>query len=378
MSEINPTTKTETQASIQSEKKGLHKIFLGFAPGTGKTFAMLDEAHRRLKRGQDVVLASAESYGRKGTEELLPGIENVADMPTHSPNLGKKDLDLDAILARKPELVVIDDLAHENGANASHQFRWEDIQVLLQHEISVLSTLNVYNLESLNDKVAEITGVRIKETVPDTILHSADEIELVDLTPQAAMNRLNRGEMFPEGFEHPYKAIFTEEKLTALRELAFREAAGRVDEDIEGIRKTHAPTKPWQVHERILICIGPSSSSLRLIRRGWKIAQRMQSMVVAISVKERSHSPEEKLNLEADFRLAERLGIEVIPLEGRVADRIVEYARENAITQIVIGHSSRSSWQQRLKRSLIAELAGELRNIDILVMATEKEKPVVQ
>lgn len=377
MSDTTSSPQPTSNPSGNSEKKGLHKIFLGFAPGTGKTFAMLDEAHRRIKRGQDVVLASAESYGRKGTEELMPGIENVAQTPTHSPASGKHDLDVDAILARNPELVVIDDLAHQNEKCAKNEFRWEDIQVLLQHGISVLSTLNVYNLESLNDKVAEITGVHVKETVPDTVLHSADEIELVDLTPQAAMNRLMRGEMFPAGYEHPYKAIFTEEKLTALRELAFREAAGRIDEDIEGIRKAHAPSKPWQVHERIMICIGPSTSSLRVIRRGWKIAQRMQSPVYAIYVKERSLSPEEKLNIDADFRLAKRLGIEIIELEGRVADRIVEFARENAITQIVIGHSSRSSWQQRLKRSLIAELAGELRNIDILVMATEKEAPVI-
>ncbi len=371
MTQHQKTSSSPSDSSSSDRKKGLHKIFLGYAPGTGKTFAMLDEAHRRLKRGQSVILACAETYGRIGTEQLLPGFESIK--ACESSNAENKDIDVEAIIARNPELVVIDDLAHKNAPGSRHEFRWEDVQELLQNGISVLSTLNVYSLESLNDKVAILTGVLVKDTVPDTVLHSADEIEFVDLTPQAAMNRLARGEMFPEGYEHPYKAIFTEERLTALRELALREAAGRIDEDIEGMRKAHGPSKPWQVQERIMICIGSSASSLRIIRRGWKIAQRMQCPVYAVYVKERSLSPEEKLTVEDDFRLANRLGIEIIQLEGQVADRIVEFARENGITQIVIGHSTRSSLQQRFKRSLIAELAGELRNIDILVMATEKD-----
>lgn len=285
-------------------------------------------------------------------------------------------MDVAAIIARKPDLVLIDDLAHVNAGGSVHEYRWEDVLDILEAGISVLSTLNVYNLESLNDKVAEVTGVRIKETVPDTVLQNADEIEMIDLTPKALMNRLSRGEMFPAGFKHPYMEIFTEDNLTALRELALREAVGRIDVDIEGFRKHRTTVKPWQVTDKVLICVAPSSSSMRLIRRGWRISQRMQGSVYAVFVRERSLSPQEKIYIEDDKKLAERLGVEVIELEGRVSDRIIEFARENAITQIVIGHSTRSTLQQKLKRSLVAELAGELKTIDILVVAAEKDAPV--
>lgn len=352
----------------------LHKIFLGYAPGTGKTFAMLDEAHRRVSRGQKLAIAATDTYGRKATEDQLAGFSVIPAIEIKSENGVAHELNLPLILEQKPELVVIDDLAHMNPPGMKNASRWEDVKDILAAGISVLSTLNVYHLESLNDKIAQLVGVRVRETVPDTILHSAHEIEMIDVTPQALMNRLNRGDVFPQGYEYAYKGIFTEERLTALRELALREAMGRIDEDVEELRREKEDfIRPWQVAERVMICMGPSTSSMRLIRRGWRIAQKMHGSVYAVYVQERPMSADEAKILEEDKKLAERLGVEVIELSGRVSDRLIEFARENAITQIILGHSTRSPLQQRFKRSLITELAEELKTIDILVVAGEKE-----
>lgn len=354
-----------------------HKIFLGYAPGVGKTYNLLDEALRRKSRGQDVVVGSVESYGRKSTEEIAEGFEAVPLKVAEVGGRRYSDLDLDAILARKPDLVIVDELAHSNAPGSQHEKRWQDIEFLLQNGINVLSTLNVYQLESLNDHVADITGVRIAETVPDRILHEADEVEIIDVTPQALINRFKRGDVYlesktPEGFD----GLFNEATLSALREIALREAAGRVDEDLVGYRKEKRIEKPWAAQDRVMICISPTRSSLRLIRRGWRMGQRMHGEVIAVHVEDgSSHGDEQKKILDSDFALCKRLNIETQHLKGELGPTLVQFAKDRNVTAVILGHPERSRLQEIFRPSILSELARELRTVDIIVVSTETALP---
>jgi two-component system sensor histidine kinase KdpD len=348
---------------------GKHKIFLGFAPGVGKTYAMLDEAHRRKGRGQDVVVGFVESYGRQATEDMIADLEVIPRGHFD----GREIMDIHAVIARKPELVIVDELAHDNPAGAKNEKRWQDVQDLLDAGINVLSTINVQHLESLNDHVADITGVKETSTVPDQVLHAADEVEIVDLTPRALINRLERGDVYPKGsIDASLANFFREGNLSALREIALREAATRVDEDVVEYRKEKRIEKPWATQDRVMICISPTRSSLRLIRRGWRMGQRMHGEVLAVHVEDGStHTEQAKKILDDDFALAKRLGIETVTLKGDLSSTLIKYARERNITQIILGHPERSRLKEMLKPSILSDLARELRTVDIIVVATE-------
>jgi len=354
-----------------------HKIFLGYAPGVGKTYNLLDEAQRRKARGQDVVIGHVESYGRKSTEEIAGSFESIAPKVTEVDGQRYSDLDLDAILARKPDLVIVDELAHANAPGARHEKRWQDIEFLLEKGINVLSTLNVYHLESLNDHVADITGVRITETVPDRVLHEADEVEIIDVTPQALINRFKRGDVYlesrtPEGFD----GLYNEATLSALREIALREAAGRVDEDLVEYRREKRIEKPWAAQDRVMICISPTRSSLRLIRRGWRMGQRMHGEVIAVHVEDGSaKSEEQKKILDSDFALCKRLNIETQVLKGELGPALIEFAQDRNVTAVILGHPERSRLQEIFRPSILSELARELRTVDIIVVSTENALP---
>jgi two-component system sensor histidine kinase KdpD len=356
---------------------GKLKIFLGYAPGVGKTYQLLDEAKRRASRGQEVMIGSLDAHGRKATEEVAVGFPAVPPRVTKVNGRDQFDLDLDAILARKPELLIVDELAGTNAPGSKFPDRWRDVEFLLENGINVLSTLNVYNLESLNDSVFDITGVRIGTTVPDRLLHNADEVELVDLTPTALLNRVKRGDVYV-GRDTPAEldSFFNEAALSALREIALREIAGHVDEDLAEYRKEKRIEKPWAAQDRVMICVSPTRSSLRLIRRGWRMGQRMHGEVIAVHVKDGTSDNENARKiLKDDFELASKLGIETVTLEGSLAPTLINFARERNVTAVILGHPERSRLQEMLRPSILSELARELRTVDIIVVSTEASLP---
>ncbi len=360
------TLSSPGKADLKSPR-GLLKIFLGYAPGVGKTFQMLEEAHRRKRRGQDVVNGVIDAKGRSETEEESADLE-------HIPLNAKGELNVPAIIERRPSVVLVDDIQHTNAPGSERPKRWQDVEILLCEGINVLATLGVQNLESLNDQIRDITGVAVPDTVPDQILHSAEEIELVDLTPRALLNRLDRGVVFPgRETDADNMAFFREGNLSALREIAMREAAGRVDEDLSAYRKVKNIEKPWATNDRVMICVSPNRNSLRLIRRGWRVGQRLRGEVVAVHVEETNLSEQEAKILKDDFALAERLGIRTVTLRGNVAQQLIKYAKENSITQILLGHPERSRMQEVLRANLVSELARALRTVDITLVAAENE-----
>ncbi len=357
---------------MPDKKEGRLKIFLSFAEGVGKTYAMLDEAHRRKNRGQDVAIGFVDGKGRPATEDQMRGFDSV---PTLRGQNGSEELDVDAIIKRHPDLVLVDELAHSNAPGMKNAKRWQDVQQILDAGINVLTTLDVHHLESLKDQIEDITGVEIEDTVPDRLLHRAEEIEMVDLTVRALLNRLDRGEVFPrDNVDAKTAQLFSETNLAALREIALREAAGRVDEDVLELRKAKQIKKPWQTQERVMICIGSSNPSMRLIRRGWRIAQRIHADIVAVYVEEGKLNERQEKIISDDLKLTERLNIPVVRLKGQAADELMRYARENNITQIMIGHANKGRFESMVREPISTSLARELRTIDIHIVAAEQPK----
>ncbi len=358
----------------RQEKRGRLKIFLGFAAGVGKTFEMLCEANRRKQRGQDVVIGYIETHRRKGTVEQLGDLEIVPRKQITYRGTTLEEMDTEAILQRHPHTVLVDEFAHTNAPGSVREKRWQDVEALLDAGINVLTTLNVQHLESLNDTVQEITGVRVRETVPDRIVREADEVKMVDITPRALIHRLERGDIYtPDKVQQALSNWFREGNLSALREIALREIAQEVEEDVSAYRKEKHVTEPWNTQDRIMVCISPDRSSMRLVRRGWRMAQRLHAEIVAVFVESRPLTEADKEILKNDFALADRLDIPVVTLTGDVATQIIQYARENRITQIILGHSDRTRWQEFVKGSIINRLTSSLRTIDILLVASSDD-----
>jgi two-component system sensor histidine kinase KdpD len=367
-------TPEELLARVMRQEKEQHrgrlKIFLGFAAGVGKTYEMLNEARRRKERGQDVVVGYVETHGRKGTEEQLGDLEVIPRKKIDYRGATFEEMDTEAILKRQPKWALVDELAHTNVPGAEREKRWQDVEVLLDAGINVATTMNVQHLESLNDTVHDITGIRVRETVPDRLLRDADEIKMVDITPRSLIHRLERGDIYKaDKVQQALQNWFREGNLSALREIALREVAHEVDEDVEAYRKERHVKETWATHDRVMVCISPDKTSLRLIRRGWRTAQRLHAEISAVYVENRPPTEAQKEILRNDFALADRLGVPVVTLHGDVANEIIRYARENQITQIVIGHSDRTRAQELLHGSIINRLTRELRTIDILLVA---------
>ena len=371
-------TPEEILARVQQEekkqKRGRLKVFLGFAAGVGKSYEMLNEANRRKQRGQNVVIAFIETHRRKGTEEQLGDLETVPRKQIEYRGTTLEEMDTEAILARHPTWAVVDELAHTNVPGSTRAKRWQDVEILLEAGIHVLTAMNVQHLESLNDTVFDITGIRVRETVPDHIIRDADEVKMVDITPRSLIHRLERGDIYaPDKVQQSLQNWFREGNLNALREIALREVAHEVDEDVAAYRKERNVKETWATHDRVMVCISPDQSSLRLLRRGWRIAGRLHADIVAVYVENQPSNEEQKQILKDDFALADRLKVPVVTLHGDVANEIIRYARENQITQIVIGHSDRTRWQEFVKGSIINRLTYALRNVDILIVASAEE-----
>jgi len=366
--------------AAQRETRGRLKIFLGAAPGVGKTYEMLREARARKAEGLDVVVAVAETHGRKETQALLRGLEVLPRRRVAYKGHVIEEMDLDALLARRPQLAVVDELAHTNAPGSRHPKRYQDVDELIHAGIDVYTTLNVQHLESLNDVIAQITRIRVRETLPDRVLDRADEIELVDLTPEALIKRLEEGKVYVrEQAQRALRHYFSPGNLTALRELALRRAAQRVDQQMLGYMKAHAISGPWPAGERVLVCINEHRAGEALVRRARRLADSLKAGWVAVYVENPRHrllSERDRDRIAQTLRLAQHLGGDVITLPGRsIAETLLAYARENNVTQIVIGKSRRSRWFEMIYGSVVHDLVRRSGPIAVQVVAGDPTEP---
>lgn len=347
-------------AEANREGRGRLKIFLGAAPGVGKTYAMLEAARIRLNEGIDVVVGVVETHGRAETERLVAGLEIQPRARLFYRGRAMPELDLDALLARRPQLVLVDELAHTNVEGSRHAKRWQDIEELLAAGIDVYSTLNVQHLESLNDVVARISGVRVRETVPDTVIELTDEIELVDLPPEELIARLRQGKVYvQEQIARAIQNFFSKGNLTALRELAMRIAADRVDAQMTAHMRSHAIPGPWPAQERILVCVNEAPAAKSAVRAAKRMAERARLPWIALSVVTpvtESLPEREKDALVDALRLAETLGAEVVSVNAfsDVAGEILAYARSRNVSRIVIGRARARRWLPWCGRETVA------------------------
>ena len=347
--------------AVQREARGKFKIFLGAAPGVGKTYEMLTDARRRRHEGIDVVVGVVETHGRAETEAQLAGLEIVPRRPVEYKGRTLEEMDLDAILARRPKLVLVDELAHTNAPGSRHPKRYLDVEELLAAGIDVYSTMNIQHVESLNDVVARITRIRVRETVPDSVVDSADEVELVDITPADLIARLAEGKVYVrQHAERALKHYFSPGNLTALRELALRRTAERVDEQMLSYMREHAITGPWGAGERVLVCIDPGPDSANTVRAAKRTAQGLDAELIALYVETDRHtllSELEQARLAEALRLAEQLGAEIVRVPGRsVVEEILAIARQRNATRVVVGKSRRSRWFELRHGSVVDAL----------------------
>src|ERR1700760_2003121 len=333
-------------ARRESSGAGRLKIFVRAAPRGGKTYEMLQSAHARQKAGVDVVIGVVETHGRVETEALLQGLEVIPRKRIAYKDQVIEEMDLDALIARRPRLALVDELAHTNAPGSRHPKRYLDVEELLSRGIDVYTAVNIQHVESLNDVVAQITHVRVRETVPDTVINRADAIELIDLTPDDLIQRLKEGKVYvPKQAERALEHYFSPGNLTALRELALRRTAERVDEQLLNHMRANAIAGPWAAGERILVCISEDPRSAGLVRYTKRLADRLHAPWTALSIETRRSlrlSDEDRDRLADTLRLAESLGGEAmtIPAIGRrIADDILAYARPNNVTHIVLGKS---------------------------------------
>jgi two-component system, OmpR family, sensor histidine kinase KdpD len=356
-------------------RRGRHRIFLGFAAGVGKTVAMLREGHRRRAEGEDVVVGYFEPHGRAGTVAEVGDLEEVPRRAITYRDHTFEEMDTEAIIARRPQVVLVDELAHTNVPGSRHEKRWQDVEEIRDAGIHVLSTLNVQHLESLKDKVEQITGVNIRETLPDHVLSEADEVVLVDLPPEALRQRLESGQIYPEERARiALEKFFRPGNLAALRELALRETADDVDRDLTAYQEEQRSETRWCLQERLLVCVNERPSSATLVRRGARLADRVHGrcyvVYVASDPEMSSLDPEARGVVRQHLNLAKSLKAEVVLLEGKdVARELVRFAREHQVTQIFLGRSSHGRWHQRLRGSIINEVVRLADGIDVHIVA---------
>jgi two-component system, OmpR family, sensor histidine kinase KdpD len=367
---------------IRPPRRGKHKIFIGMAPGVGKTYRMLEEGHALKHEGIDVVVGLLETHGRKETAQKAQGLEIIPRKEIPRNGLSLTEMDTDAILARclatssyasTAQLVLVDELAHTNVPGSPREKRYQDVEIILAAGIDVYSTMNIQHLESLNDLVARITGVIVRERVPDRILDEANQIIVIDVTPETLQERLREGKIYDRTkIQQSLDNFFQRRNLIALRELALREVADNVEED--AIASTPAG-KFCNVHERVLVCVSTYPNSVQLLRRGARLASYMNAPLFTLFVKEKDRflTKEESLYIETCEKLCKEFEGSFIHLSSNdVAGAIAEVAKQYHITQIVIGESQRSRWQILWKGSLTQTLVRLLKNVDLHIIATEK------
>jgi len=370
-----PKTPDEWLNEVSTEKsRGIFKLFLGYAPGVGKTYNMLSEAVRRASRGEDVAIGIVETHGRKATAELAAKLDRIPPRKIEYKGTIFDEMDVDAILARKPSVVLVDELAHTNIEGSKHAKRYEDVMELLDAKIDVLSTMNVQHVESVGPTVLQITGVQVRETVPDWVMQRVDEIIMADLTPQALQKRMLRGDIYPvDRAQRALAHFFRPGNLIALRELALRQVTRVVDRSLDAILEKDATQQSHTVRERIAVCISSNPGAQYLIARGSRMAQALggEFYVFYVDVG-RDTRPEDQKSLAENIRFAHNLGANVVRATGRsVADGVAQFVREHHITQVIFGRSARSGWQRYLYLSAIQRFLRDSPSVDVHIVTQE-------
>lgn len=367
----------EILEDIRRASRGKHRVYLGAAPGVGKTFTMLADAHVARSQGIDVVVGSIDTHGRQETADAIGDLEIIPLKPSTYKGKAVGELDVGAIMVRCPDLVLVDELAHSNAEDSQHAKRYEDVEALLSSGINVWSTMNVQHLESLNDTVRQITGIRVRETVPDSFVKDADEIRLIDLTPEALIERLKRGKVYQgPNIDQALQNFFRKGNITALRELSLRAVADDTDDRLEVYMNRHAIEGPWPTHDRIMVAVTPSPNGARLLRRGYRVARRLKAdftVLIVLPPGQQKLPEQDAATLKSHVALAEQLGANVVQLhEANVPRALVRYALEHHVTEIIMGESRRSRWHELWKGSVINEVLRLSSNIDILVVGNER------
>jgi two-component system sensor histidine kinase KdpD len=370
-----PKTPEQWLEEVTPEKKqGIFKLFLGYAPGVGKTFNMLSEGIRRKSRGEDVVVGLSETHGRKAVADLVSKLETVPRRKMNYKGASFDEMDVDAILARKPQVVLVDEFAHTNIEGSKHAKRYQDVMELLDANIDVLSTMNVQHIESLMPMIHQITGVQVRETVPDWVMQRVSEIVLVDLTPEALQTRMRRGDIYPlDRAERALGHFFRPGNLLALRELALQQVTRAVDRSLESLLEKEAAGKSVGIRERIAVCISSSPAAQYLIARAARMAQRIDAELFVIYVDIGvDDSPQDQRSLEQNIKFAQDVGAQIIRTKGnKVAEEVAKVVREKHITQVVFGRSAQTGWRRYLYLSAIHKFLRDAPPVDVHIVTQE-------
>jgi two-component system sensor histidine kinase KdpD len=362
---------------MQTYRRGKHKIFIGMSPGVGKTYRMLEEAHRLRAEGIDVAIGLLETHNRAETAAKAIGLEQISRQQITCQGVTIGEMDVAAILHRQPQLVLVDELAHTNVPGSALEKRYQDVEQILEAGIDVYSTVNIQHLESLNDTVAQLTGIVVRERIPDRVLEAADEVVVVDVTPETLQERLRDGKIYaPEKIDQSLNNFFQRRHLAALRELALREVADNI-EDTQQLDGSTLGGAFCNVHERVLVCISTYPNSMQLLRRGARVANYMHARfyVLFVNDPDRFLSKADSLHIETCERLCREFGGEFIRVRNyNIIESIANTAQQYRITQIVMGESQKSRWQAFWKGSLTQQILRLLKNVDIHIISTTKDR----
>lgn len=362
------------KVSAEPSKRGSFRIFLGAAPGVGKTYALLEEGHRLKSSGTDVVVGLVETHGRPHTAEQIKDLEVVPPRQIPYKGVLLQEMDTDAVLARRPQVVLVDELAHTNAAGSRHDKRYQDIFDLLNAGIDVISTINIQHVEGLNDVVEQMTGVRVRETVPDWVLDEADQIELIDMAPEALIRRMIHGNIYgPEQAKRALENFFTVGNLTALRDLALRATAKEVEDRLAGYMRDDDSRNSAVSDEKVMVAIDHRPAGRSLIREGRRMAAALNAELVVVYVepsagRRQAQSVEEERQLRSNLQLADELGAKVIRPRGKVSDELINYARTNGVSQLVIGHPSHGRWEEFVFGSVTGDILRQMSGMDVHVI----------
>jgi two-component system sensor histidine kinase KdpD len=362
-------------ASDTEKTRGLFKVFLGYAPGVGKTFSMLSEGIRRRNRGEDVVIGVVETHGLAGTSELVPKLELVPRREINYKGTFFTEMDVDAILARMPQVALVDELAHTNVEGSRFSKRYEDVLLLLENKIDVLSTVNIQHVESLSPRVQTLTGVTIREQVPDWVLDRADEIVISDLTPEALVTRMRRGDIYSrERVENSLANFFRKGNLIALREMALQRVTRAVDRNLEDYVRRKKLGSHWTVSEKIAVCVSSNPQARDLIARGARLAEALEAELYVLHVATgRDEDPERKRTLESSLQFAENLGAHVVLLTGKdTAETTATFIRDHRITQAIVGRSAAHGIRSYLYYLAIQKFMSEAPHVDLHIVTRER------
>lgn len=372
-------TPEELLAEIEQLKRGSWTIYIGSAPGVGKTYRMLQEAHDVKREGVDVVIGLVETHNRKETAALIRGLEVIPKRKIEYKGKTLEEMDAAAIIERKPDLVIIDELAHTNIPGSKNEKRYMDVEDILREGVNVLSAVNIQHIESVHDIVQQVTGVKVRERIPDRILDLANEVILIDVTPETLQKRLREGKIYEQhNIQQALTHFFTKNNLAALRELALREVADDVDDRIERLNRQNGYSRPRGTNEKILVCVQHGKNAEKLIRRGWRIANRLKAELFVLHVSRKAKdqmTANERHKIQQWERLCGQFGAGFIFLpsnDRRISEAITGVAKQNNITQIVLGQSARSRWEEIWKGSIVNSMMRHTDGIDIHIVSDDK------